>query len=108
MPKRVRVEGDYFHGKVPDGATYVGRPAPRITGSPYANLHKVGACTCKRTHETRADALKYYRQDLEQSSKYHYLKPLLAGRDLACWCKPNDECHADILLAIANQEGPPR
>ncbi|HEY9415508.1 MAG TPA: DUF4326 domain-containing protein [Pseudonocardia sp.] len=26
----------------------------------------------------------------------------LAGRDLACWCKPGDPCHADVLLEIAN------
>lgn len=24
----------------------------------------------------------------------------LAGRDLCCWCKPGDPCHADVLLAI--------
>ena len=27
----------------------------------------------------------------------------LAGRDLACWCPLDRPCHADILLAIANQ-----
>ncbi|MEU8516367.1 DUF4326 domain-containing protein [Kitasatospora sp. NPDC048722] len=26
----------------------------------------------------------------------------LAGRDLMCWCPPTVECHADVLLAIAN------
>jgi len=26
----------------------------------------------------------------------------LRGRDLACWCKPTDPCHADYLLEIAN------
>jgi hypothetical protein len=26
----------------------------------------------------------------------------LAGHDLACWCKPGDPCHADVLLEIAN------
>lgn len=25
----------------------------------------------------------------------------LAGKDLACWCKRSQECHADVLLAIA-------
>ena len=104
MPKRVKVEGDYFHGKVPDGAVYVGRAAPRITASPYANNHKVGPCTCRRTHPDRVDALKYYRTDLEHSTRYHYLKPLLAGRDLACWCALSDACHADVLLELANEK----
>jgi hypothetical protein len=26
----------------------------------------------------------------------------LRGADLACWCKPGDPCHADVLLEIAN------
>lgn len=26
----------------------------------------------------------------------------LAGKDLACWCKPTDACHADTLLKLAN------
>ena len=26
----------------------------------------------------------------------------LAGKDLACWCKPGELCHADIWLAVAN------
>ena len=28
----------------------------------------------------------------------------LAGRDLACWCRLSQPCHADVLLDIANQE----
>ena len=27
----------------------------------------------------------------------------LRGRDLACWCKLTDKCHADILLKLANE-----
>ncbi|HEY5801135.1 MAG TPA: DUF4326 domain-containing protein [Burkholderiaceae bacterium] len=26
----------------------------------------------------------------------------LRGHDLACWCRLNEACHADVLLAIAN------
>ena len=26
----------------------------------------------------------------------------LAGKNLACWCRPGLACHADVLLAIAN------
>jgi Domain of unknown function (DUF4326) len=26
----------------------------------------------------------------------------LAGKDLLCWCKPGDPCHADVLIEIAN------
>lgn len=26
----------------------------------------------------------------------------LRGKNLACWCKPGQPCHADVLLEIAN------
>jgi len=26
----------------------------------------------------------------------------LRGRNLACWCKPGEPCHVDVLLEIAN------
>ena len=26
----------------------------------------------------------------------------LRGKNLACWCKPGDPCHADVLLSLAN------
>jgi hypothetical protein len=30
--------------------------------------------------------------------------PELRGKNLACWCKPGDPCHADVLLELANAE----
>lgn len=27
----------------------------------------------------------------------------LAGRDLACWCAPDQPCHGDVLLELANR-----
>lgn len=29
--------------------------------------------------------------------------PTLRGKNLACWCKPQAKCHADVLLEIANR-----
>lgn len=28
----------------------------------------------------------------------------LAGKNLACWCPPDQPCHSEVLLAIANTE----
>jgi hypothetical protein len=28
----------------------------------------------------------------------------LGGRNLACWCRPGEPCHVDVLLAIANSK----
>lgn len=27
----------------------------------------------------------------------------LRGKNLACWCKPGEPCHADVLLELANR-----
>ena len=26
----------------------------------------------------------------------------LRGKNLACWCSPDEHCHADVLLKLAN------
>ncbi|MGH3661788.1 MAG: DUF4326 domain-containing protein [Micromonosporaceae bacterium] len=28
----------------------------------------------------------------------------LVGRDLACWCRMDQECHADVLIEVANHQ----
>lgn len=35
-----------------------------------------------------------YRKDLSD----------LRGKNLACWCKIGDPCHADVLIELANSE----
>lgn len=30
------------------------------------------------------------------------IKAALRGKNLACWCPPDQPCHADVLLEIAN------
>jgi hypothetical protein len=39
--RRVQVGGDRFHPVVPDGAVYVGRHAPYLRRSPFANPYPV-------------------------------------------------------------------
>lgn len=29
--------------------------------------------------------------------------PELKGKNLACWCKADESCHADVLLELANR-----
>lgn len=31
----------------------------------------------------------------------------LAGHDLACWCAPDQECHADLYIELANPKDAP-
>lgn len=91
--RRVKVEGDLFHGRVPDGAVYVGRQAPGLPRSPFANPYSVRVEGLERSRDAfRAIVLPAL--DVE----------LLRGRDLACWCPLDAEwCHADDLLDAANR-----
>jgi hypothetical protein len=50
------------------------------------------------------DSLDCFRMYVEKRLEIepHWLDPL-RGRNLACWCKLSDRCHADILLEIVNR-----
>ncbi|MEU4235561.1 DUF4326 domain-containing protein [Nonomuraea sp. NPDC026600] len=93
-PRRVRVRGDLYHGQLPEGAVYVGRTAPGLPGSVFRNPFTV------RKHG-RARALELFREHLD---RHPYLvdqaRRELAGRDLACWCRLDEPCHADVWLDI--------
>jgi hypothetical protein len=105
-PVRVRVIGDLFHGRVPPGAVYVGRGAPGLVASPYANPHRVGSCRrCGVTHD-RASAVAAYARDLTTNpTRMASVRRDLGGWDLACWCRLEvGPCHADVLLALANPD----
>jgi hypothetical protein len=100
-PQRVTVSGDLFHGVVPDGAVYIGRAAPGLPTSPYANPYSVRILG-------RDGALRLYAEHLEQHPDLVAQAGRdLAGRDVACWCQPDEQCHGDILLAAIALLPPP-
>lgn len=105
-PRRVKVAGDLFHGRVPDGAEYVSRAAPGLKASPYRNPHVIGKpCKpCGGTVHDLDESRRLYREHLrEQPDLLAAARDELAGRDLACWCPLDAEwCHADDLLNLAN------
>jgi len=103
-PRRVRVSGDLFHGRVPPDAVYVGRAAPGLPASRHANPHTVdGTCRrCGQPHD-RAQAVAAYARDLP-AGLVAAARHQLAGADLACWCPPDQPCHADVLLRLANPD----
>jgi hypothetical protein len=96
-PRRVKVEGDYFHGRVPDGAIYVGRGAPGLPGSKWRNRYPVEQYGLD-------ESLRRYEADL--AGRAAEVRADLGGKDLACWCPLDQPCHADILLAVAAGEVP--
>ncbi len=49
------------------------------------------------------DAVSIYRIYLdERPDLVEMAKRTLRGKNLACWCDPDAQCHADVLLEIAN------
>lgn len=77
---------------------------------------------CEVRYMTRAEIVELYRRcllgDVPPSvvAAYGRRNPVgvtaldvrlaLAGKTLACWCAIDDECHADVLLEIANGGDP--
>ncbi|MEU4689401.1 DUF4326 domain-containing protein [Actinoplanes sp. NPDC023714] len=101
MNRRVRVEGDLYHGQIPDGAVYVGRPAPGLRAGPFANRHRFGkVCRCGATHRDRAEAVAAYAAELTPELVAR-AREELAGFDLACWCPLDGPCHGDLLVLLA-------
>ena len=86
---------------MPPNTVYVGRGR----GSKFGNPYRVGASdpiligsvmdvsACVRMFEW------YAAQRLHDDPAW---LDELRGKDLACWCKEGEPCHADVLLEIAN------
>jgi hypothetical protein len=84
--RRVRIEGDLYHQRVPSGAVKVTRPGR------WGNPYKVADYGLTR-------ALELYRQHLaDHPERVERARRELAGKDLACWCPLDQPCHADILM----------
>ena len=94
-PFRLRVTGDLFHGSVPKGAVYVGRQAHGLRRSPFANPFTT------RNYGTAAAAVDAYRAWLSgQPELIARARAELSGKNLACWCRPDQPCHVDVLLEV--------
>lgn len=89
---------------MPEGAVYVGRPSR--FGNPFSGPGAAGHY--RRWLSGRMSRAEFRRWRTNPWALYHdrteVLRelPRLRGRDLACWCGPGEDCHADVLLALAN------
>lgn len=94
-PNRVRVTWRHKGGRKPANVVYVGRPTR--WGNPFPVAE-----------HGRTEAIRLYREHLlSRPDLVAAIRTELAGRDLACWCALDQECHADTLLEIANREEQP-
>lgn len=93
MPKRIQLKRTKGW-RMPRNTVKVDRT------SKWGNPYIVGK------HGSIGQCLKMYRELLEGSPKMMHHLPSIRGKNLACWCKPGDPCHADVLLEFANRKEP--
>ena len=94
--------------RMPAGAVYVGRPT--LWGNPFrvvrgrrskaVTLHRAWLKWGRIPKGTPAFAAINL-----QALRRMVLNSLgeLRGKDLACWCRLDERCHADTLLELANE-----
>lgn len=122
MPKRIqrkRTRG----WKMPPNTVYVGRPSK--WGNPFkvdktfykefiltqSPINNVSIEFQFRVFHTKKEAiersLNLYKKYLRKLFKNDFWKMgmhvELKGKNLACFCKEGEPCHADILLKLANE-----
>ena len=85
---------------MPKGAVYVGRPTK--WGTPYKIGDQApligGVMDAEDVVERYCDRITSGRAKVTEDD----IRRELRGKDLVCWCRLDQPCHADILLEIAN------
>ena len=105
MPKRIQRKRSRGW-TLPEGAVVVTRGTkwgnPFVVSEKFKPGSNVGGFYI--AVPTPEDAVECYRllATQEQPEIAEAARRELRGRDLACWCKPSDPCHADVLLELAN------
>ena len=110
--------GSYTASDVLEKLTTVGRAAVNVARpSKWGNPFVVApACPPGRTFSGAAfgciavptieDAVACFREMMalegEHAEALRAALPELRGKNLACWCKPGEPCHAAVLIEIAN------
>ena len=88
MPHRVqrkRIAG----WKMPPNTVSVTRPGR------YGNPFRVGR------DGTAQECVDKFRAAMPEFARQAYRQEL-RGKNLACWCRLDQPCHADVLLSLAN------
>ena len=86
--------------KMPENTVYVGRPHV------FGNRWTIGCHSnfLGRRIETLTELVDVYRNvgAVDTNGFHAYVREILRGKNLACWCPLDQPCHADVLLEIAN------
>lgn len=90
--RRVTVTGNRFHPVIPEGSVWIGREAPYRKRSPFHNPFTVAEHGRERAVELYRIYLGLWPEIVEQACRE------LSGLDVACICKPDEQCHGDVLI----------
>jgi hypothetical protein len=107
-PKRVQLSRRKGW-RMPPGAVKVDRSGQKRWGNPFLWSMYGKALSDENGESQRAAAVADYRQWIMQPEQAHLrdaIRTELRGKDLACWCPPDQPCHADVLLELANPDQP--
>ena len=111
MPQRIQRSRAKGY-RLPENAVYVGRP------SRWGNPWRIKDAVAAGYGDGRSMAAHAFREWLNGNPEWlsgdldHRRQrilnevPALRGRDLACFCPEGQPCHADVLLELANRDGP--
>lgn len=102
MPRRLRMRRTKGWRK-PAGARYVGRPTK------WGNPWHPSLGNARDAHDAVAKYRAWAAGDFTLATEVGRRFPAeclpeLRGHDLVCWCDEGEPCHADTLLALANQD----
>ena len=106
MTKPIRIQLKRSKGwRLPPNTVVVSRPGkwgnPFIVNSHVKPGSKHGVAYI--AVPTIEDAVECFREHLTHSpALVAMIKMELRGKNLACWCKIGQPCHADVLLEVAN------
>ena len=101
--QRKRTRGFKLQAASPNGlpVVYVGRPT--IYGNPFDDADEF-MCWWEERGDTKSPYCGMYPDQMERLmwAMFQTEPHPLRGKNLACWCAPSDNCHADVLLDISN------
>ena len=99
MPRVLNIR----HGGVPEGAVYVGR-AMRNHSNPDVRKGSKFGNPFPASREGRGSAIQLFEEwFFKQPQLMADAVAELKGKDLVCWCAP-DNCHAEVLMGFVNNE----
>ena len=98
MPDRIQLRRAKGWRK-PEGTITVARPSS--WGNPFKLGEDVEVDGETVTLDRELMIALYRRWLADRPELVGKARDELAGHDLACWCAPEDLCHADVLLRVA-------